>query len=69
MQMDPNIKTIDGFISSFPPDIQKILEEVRASIRKAAPDATEKISYKPIPYDLIEKITLYRVEQQKSKKK
>jgi len=36
---------IDGYISQFPADVQAILEKVRATIRRAAPDATEKISY------------------------
>lgn len=37
--------TIDEYISSFPKDIQKMLEEIRSAIRKAAPDAVETISY------------------------
>jgi uncharacterized protein YdhG (YjbR/CyaY superfamily) len=38
-------KDIDGYISQFPADVQAILEKVRATIRRAAPNATEKISY------------------------
>src|SRR5271155_223883 len=38
-------KDIDGYISQFPADVQAILEKVRATIRDAAPDATETISY------------------------
>ena len=37
--------TIDEYIAAFPPDVQAILEKVRATIQKAAPDATETISY------------------------
>jgi uncharacterized protein YdhG (YjbR/CyaY superfamily) len=37
--------TIDAYISRFPPDIQAILEEIRRTIRAAAPDADEAISY------------------------
>jgi uncharacterized protein YdhG (YjbR/CyaY superfamily) len=37
--------SIDEYIATFPVDIQKKLEEVRATIRAAAPEATEKISY------------------------
>jgi uncharacterized protein YdhG (YjbR/CyaY superfamily) len=37
--------TIDDYISTFPADIQTILEKVRQSIQKAAPDAIETISY------------------------
>jgi uncharacterized protein YdhG (YjbR/CyaY superfamily) len=39
-------KTIDEYIASFPKDVQTILEKIRRTIRKAAPDAEEKISYK-----------------------
>ncbi len=37
--------TIDEYIAGFPPDVQPLLEKVRAAIRKAAPHATEAISY------------------------
>lgn len=36
---------IDEYIGGFPNDIQEILEKVRMTIQKAAPNATEKISY------------------------
>lgn len=39
------LNTIDEYIFSFPKEIQKMLEEVRATIRKAVPDAVEAISY------------------------
>ncbi len=35
----------DEYIATFPREIQKILEELRATIKGAAPDAEEKISY------------------------
>ncbi len=38
-------KNIDEYIAAFPKDIQEILENIRATIRKAAPDAEEAISY------------------------
>ena len=38
--------TIDEYIALFPDDIQAILQKVRATIQKAAPKATEKISYR-----------------------
>ncbi len=37
--------SIDEYIATFPEEIQKILEEIRATIKAAAPDAEEKISY------------------------
>lgn len=48
MTKEPNEKlvtTIDGYVTGFPKDVQKILEQVRATIKKAAPEAEEKISY------------------------
>ena len=38
-------KTIDDYIAGFPADVQKKLQQVRATIRQAAPDAQEVISY------------------------
>jgi uncharacterized protein YdhG (YjbR/CyaY superfamily) len=38
-------KDIDEYIAGFPPDIQATLQQIRATIRAAAPDAEEKISY------------------------
>jgi len=43
--MNTNIETIDAYISGFPVDIQNILQEIRACIHKAAPDAKEAIKY------------------------
>ena len=37
--------TIDEYIAGFPPDVQAILQKIRLTIRKAAPDAEEIISY------------------------
>ncbi len=36
---------IDAYIAAFPKDVQKILEQVRLTVRKAAPGAEETISY------------------------
>ncbi len=46
--MDSNkvrFTSIDEYIATFPTEIQKILEELRATIKAAAPGAEEKISY------------------------
>lgn len=37
--------TIDAYIASFPPDVQALLQAIRETIRDAAPDAEEAISY------------------------
>ena len=36
---------IDEYIEGFPNNVQKILQKIRKTIQKAAPDATEAISY------------------------
>ncbi|SHM33540.1 iron chaperone [Flavobacterium chilense] len=38
-------ENIDDYIGTFPNDVQEILEKIRVTIQKAAPDAKEKISY------------------------
>jgi uncharacterized protein YdhG (YjbR/CyaY superfamily) len=38
-------KSIDDYISGFPPEIQTILQRIRSIIHKMAPPVTEKISY------------------------
>ena len=113
---------IDDYVKTFPKDVQKILERLRQTIRKAAPEAVESISYqmptfkldgkflvsfaawknhiglypipsgtaafkkevapykgakstvrfpmeKPIPYDLVKKIVLFRMKENQEKKK
>jgi uncharacterized protein YdhG (YjbR/CyaY superfamily) len=39
-------KTIDEYIAGFPADVQEILQNVRRTIREAAPDAEEAIKYR-----------------------
>jgi len=36
---------IDEYIAGFPEDVQQILQQIRATIRQAAPEALEKIGY------------------------
>ncbi len=36
---------IDEYIAAFPADVQKLLESIRGTIRKAAPKAEETIKY------------------------
>ena len=114
-------KTIDEYIKAFPNDVQRILEKMRKTIRDAAPEAAEAISYqipaiklngalvyfaafknhigfyptssgikqfkkelsryqggkgsvqfpikKPIPYDLVKKIVIFRMKENQEKKK
>ena len=42
----PTPKNIDEYIAGFPSDIQEILQKIRITIKAAAPEAEETISYK-----------------------
>lgn len=44
-------ENIDEYIGGFPNDIQEILEKIRMTIQKAAPEAKEKISYSMPAFD------------------
>ena len=39
-------RNVDEYIGAFPPDVQSILQKIRLTIKAAAPQAEEKISYK-----------------------
>ncbi|HZQ10589.1 MAG TPA: DUF1801 domain-containing protein [Anaerolineae bacterium] len=52
-------KTIDEYIAGFPSDVQDILQKVRLTIRQAAPDAEETISYKIPTFTLNGKYLIY----------
>ena len=43
---------IEDYITGFSEDVQKILQKIRSTIRKAAPDAIETISYKMPAFNL-----------------
>ena len=43
---------IDAYIAEFPPETQKVLQEIRELIRANAPGATETISYAMPTFDL-----------------
>ncbi len=44
--------TIDEYISTFPGEVQTVLEQVRQAIHTAAPEAVETISYNIPTFDL-----------------
>src|SRR5215218_157962 len=117
MREKKKFQTVDEYIKTFPEDVQIILEKIRKTIRKVAPEAAEAISYgiptfkmngrylvyfaawknhigfypipsaakafkkelsaykqgkgsvqfplnKPIPYDLVKKIVIFRVKEE-----
>jgi uncharacterized protein YdhG (YjbR/CyaY superfamily) len=41
----PPPATVDEYIASFPPDVQRTLTQVRSAIRAAVPGTEERISY------------------------
>lgn len=45
MKKPSSPKTIDQYISTFPPEVQRILEKIRSTIKEVAPEAEEVISY------------------------
>ncbi|MDX1435844.1 MAG: DUF1801 domain-containing protein [Anaerolineales bacterium] len=52
-------KTIDEYISRFPGDVQEMLEKVRTTIKEAAPEAEETISYKIPAFNLKGRYLVY----------
>jgi uncharacterized protein YdhG (YjbR/CyaY superfamily) len=38
-------RNIDEYIAGFPPDVQRILRKIKTTVKKAAPQAQESISY------------------------
>jgi len=45
MEIKKGFTSIDEYIGTFPQETQRILNEIRATIKAAAPQAEEKISY------------------------
>jgi uncharacterized protein YdhG (YjbR/CyaY superfamily) len=46
VKSSPTITTIDEYIAGFPAEVRKRLTRLRSTIRRAAPDAEEKIAYR-----------------------
>lgn len=51
-------KTIDEYIALCAPEVQGVLEKVRATIKRAAPTATETISYR-MPAFILNGVLVY----------
>jgi uncharacterized protein YdhG (YjbR/CyaY superfamily) len=51
--------SIDEYISSFPENVQKIMKQLRKTIKAAAPEAGEKISYNMPTFTLNGKYLVY----------
>ena len=57
--MKNKISSIDEYIETFPEDIQTILKQVRKTIKAAAPETGEKISYGMPTFTLNGKYLIY----------
>lgn len=54
-----SIKSVDDCIATYPPSTQKLMKQVRATIKKAAPKAEESMSYGMPAYKLNGKALVY----------
>lgn len=52
-------ETVEDYLAAQPPATRKILEKVRAAIRKAMPGAAETISYNILAYKIDGRAVLY----------
>jgi len=57
--MRNTFNNVDEYISTFPKETQELLKQVRKTIRQAAPDADESISYGMPAYKLNGKPLVY----------
>lgn len=55
----PSSRSIDEYIAGFPSDVQEVLQKIRMTIKKAAPEAEETISYKMPTFNLNGKYLIY----------
>lgn len=49
-EKNPTSLTVDQYVSIFPTEIQILLDQIRAAIKEAAPEAEEVISYQMPAY-------------------
>jgi uncharacterized protein YdhG (YjbR/CyaY superfamily) len=56
---EKQFETIDEYINTFPKNVQAILEKMRTTIKKAAPEAEETISYKMPTFKLKGSVLMY----------
>lgn len=54
-----SFSSIDEYIATFPEDVQKIMKQLRGTIKAAAPEAAEKISYQMPTFTLNGKYLVY----------
>jgi len=54
-----NFRSVDEYIKTFPKEVQSILEKMRQTVKKAAPDVVEAISYQMPTFKLNGKALVY----------
>lgn len=60
METAPRVPaSIDEYIAGFPEEVQQVLRQIRATIRDAAPDAEETISYQIPTFTLHGRYLIY----------
>lgn len=55
----PDYESVSAYLAAQPPDVRRVLTQVRAAIRKALPQARETISYKIPTYEVGGKPVVY----------
>jgi uncharacterized protein YdhG (YjbR/CyaY superfamily) len=55
----PDYESVPAYLAAQPPDVRRVLTQVRAAIRKAIPQARETISYKIPTYEVGGKPVVY----------
>lgn len=60
----PEVDTVDAYIAAAPADVRPILLQVRATIRAAAPQATERISWQMPTYTQGENLVHFAAQKQ-----
>ncbi|KHJ36608.1 hypothetical protein PBAC_32190 [Pedobacter glucosidilyticus] len=54
-----NFESVEAYIAHFPEEVQNLLKQIRAIIKRLAPDAVEGISYGMPAYKLYKKPLVY----------
>lgn len=49
-------KSIDEYIAAAPEEVRPILESIRATVRNAAPNAEERISYRMLAFGQLQSL-------------
>lgn len=57
--MKSTIRTVEAYIETFPADVRALLKKMRATVRAAAPDAVESMSYGMAGYKLAGRPLVY----------